>query len=343
MDGKLYGTVKYGGRSCYAKRAECGAVFSISTSGAENVIYAFKGPPDAANPQAALTNINGSWYGVTAWGGTHGRGAIFKISSSGKEEVLYSFKGGRDGEGPLGQLTSLNGVLYGTTDTGGSHRNGTVYSCTLSGRHRVLHRFKYSDGSAPYAGLTVVGDMLYGTTNVGGAENAGTVFSITKAGEESVIHSFHGRTDGEGVQTPLILVDGALYGTTVGGGGPGREGHGTVFKMTLSGRLTVLHRFGKRGALDGNSPQSLVSVNGTLYGAAYKGGSDGFGVIFSLTQSKEFRILYSFSRPPDGGYPTGGLKEINGWLYGTTSEGGTGSCSYFGPAFGCGTVFALKL
>jgi uncharacterized repeat protein (TIGR03803 family) len=54
------------------------------------------------------------------------------------------------------------------------------------------------------------------------------------------------------------------------------------------------------------------------------------------------RVLYSFHGGSDGSYPTAGLiSDKAGNLYGTTSAGGSGSCSS-PEGFGCGTVFELS-
>ncbi len=54
-------------------------------------------------------------------------------------------------------------------------------------------------------------------------------------------------------------------------------------------------------------------------------------------QAQTFTVLHTFTGPPDGGFPNGGLiLDSKGNLYGTTAEGGTGSCDG-----GCGTVFKL--
>jgi uncharacterized repeat protein (TIGR03803 family) len=57
-----------------------------------------------------------------------------------------------------------------------------------------------------------------------------------------------------------------------------------------------------------------------------------------LAQGQTFIVLHKFIGPPDGGFPNGGvIVDSKANLYGTTSEGGTGSCNG-----GCGTVFKLS-
>ncbi len=81
--------------------------------------------------------------------------------------------------------------------------------------------------------------------------------------------------------------DGNLYGTTAEGGANEDDG-GTVFKITLNGKLTRLYSFCSRGGsrcTDGLSPDaSLVQgTNGTFYGTTETGGANHDGTVFSLS------------------------------------------------------------
>jgi uncharacterized repeat protein (TIGR03803 family) len=355
VDGALYGTTSQGGDGCSGSYG-CGTVYSISASGAETVLHAFKGgSADGAYPAASLLNVNGTLYGTTAGGGSNGYGTVFSITTSGKETVLYSFKGGStDGESPLAALLDVNDTLYGTTLNGGascsgSHGCGTVFSITTSGEETVLYSFKSgdADGQFPYAGLINVKGILYGTTNWGGAHcggglACGTVFSITRSGKETVRYSFKGGADGQNPQAALIKVKDKLYGTVTGLGAYCRCG--TVFAVTPSGTETVLHSFGD-GRGDGEVPQAaLIDMHGKLYGTTEYGGtgSIGGGTVFEISTSGKERVLHSFGTVTgDGIFPVASLINVKGTLYGTTSQGGSVYCSASGY-LGCGTVFALK-
>ncbi len=165
------------------------------------------------------------------------------------------------------------------------------------------------------------------------------MFSITASGKERVIYSFKGYRDGGHPEGPLTAIDGYLYGTTTGTSKSLRIYPGTVFKVSLSGKETILHRFRNdrfRTARRGTAPSSkLLNLNGELYGATSFGGKHDAGIVFSLTYSGKERVLHSFPGGPDGGGPTGALTIIGNTLYGTAG-GGTGPCY-------CGAVFALTL
>ncbi|MGA7202939.1 MAG: choice-of-anchor tandem repeat GloVer-containing protein [Candidatus Cybelea sp.] len=233
INGTLYGTTERGSMYC---EATCGTIFSITTSGAESVLYSFKGGSDGDGPPAGLINVGGTLYGTTYSGGTDADGTVFSITRSGTETVLYSFKGGSgDGAHPQAALINVNGTLYGTTNTGGvrcSGRGGcgTVFAITTSGLETVLYKFKggSGDGAHPQAALININGTLYGTTANKGEEKLGTLFAIATSGTETVLHSFGGSGDGARPHAGLINFKGALYGTTYYGGA---NGWGTVFKL----------------------------------------------------------------------------------------------------------------
>jgi uncharacterized repeat protein (TIGR03803 family) len=119
VNGTLYGTTTEGG--AYGD----GTVFSISTSGTENVLYSFGKGSDGQDPEAALISVNGTFYGTTNSGGVAGDGTVFSLRpSTRKEHVLHSFGEGTDGKNPASSMVDFNGTLYGTTPLGGSGAHG---------------------------------------------------------------------------------------------------------------------------------------------------------------------------------------------------------------------------
>jgi uncharacterized repeat protein (TIGR03803 family) len=128
VNGTLYGTTMNGGGS------NLGAVFTITTSGHESVLYAFQKGSDGANPEASLTDVNGMLYGTTTSGGAYCRdincGTVYSITTSGAEQVLHSFGANGDGVHPGSGLTEVNGTLYGTTAGYQRHAHSTVFALT---------------------------------------------------------------------------------------------------------------------------------------------------------------------------------------------------------------------
>jgi uncharacterized repeat protein (TIGR03803 family) len=277
LNGTLYGTASSAGAH------NAGAVFTVSPSGSERILYSFAGGTDGAGPEAGLIAVKGKLYGATLSGGGsgcggYGCGTVFEISTSGKERVIYSFAGGTDGAHMYSGVTALKGKLFGATLFGGGsgcggNGCGTIFELTLAGKEHVVYRFQgTSDGGYPN-GLTALNGTLYGTTEGGGSRSSGTFFDVTTSGSEKVLYNFQDIPDGNLPGANLIVVKGAFYGTTVGGG---TAGVGTAFKVTTSGQESVLYSF--MGGTDGSDPQGpLVFFNKQLYGTTYQGGGTGCG------------------------------------------------------------------
>jgi uncharacterized repeat protein (TIGR03803 family) len=134
--------------------------------------------------------------------------------------------------------------------------------------------------------------------------------------------------------------DGNLYGTTHSGG---INFGGTVFKLTLGGKLTTLYEFcshntagsGSAGCTDGYQPNAglVQGTNGDFYGTTSEGGATasedetGAGTVFKITSKGDLTTLYSFCSKTgctDGALPNAGLVQAtDGNFYGTTNSGGT--------------------
>jgi uncharacterized repeat protein (TIGR03803 family) len=188
-----------------------------------------------------------------------------------------------------------------------------------------------TDGSRPDSLIQDAAGNFYGTTYYGGNDvGDGVVFKLDTAGKETVLYRFKGDPDGDGPDGVVRDAAGNLYGaTSFGGGGcPGQNGCGTVFKLDASGKESVLYRF--KGQPDGSFPTAGVirDAAGNLYGTTYIGGafSCGCGTIFEVDASGMETVLHSFTGGADGGRPYGGLiEDAVGNLYGVTQSGGADS------------------
>ncbi|MFZ0683888.1 MAG: choice-of-anchor tandem repeat GloVer-containing protein, partial [Candidatus Cybelea sp.] len=301
-----------------------------NTSSGNPAIHLFQGQPDGALPYDGPLNVKGTLYGTTYAGGANNLGAVFSVSPGGSEKILYSFSGS-DGEYPYASLVYVKGKLYGTTYQGGAKGAGTVFSLTRAGKEKVLYSFTGgSDGSLPDAVLCYHKGALYGTTYSGGANGLGAVFKITLAGKESVLYSLKGQpSDGQGPEAGVIYYKGAFYGTAVGGG-MSSGGEGTVFKVTPSGKGSVLHTF--TGSPDGSEPVGdLMAYGGNLYGTTSKGGSYDGGTVFKITPAGKLSIICSFGAPGSGDDevgPQAGLINVNGTFYGTVEGANVGGAVF---------------
>ncbi len=297
-------------------------------------------------------------YGTTSEGGSgacpDGCGTVFAVSEH-DERVVYQFTGGSDGAGPVGGLIFAGGAFVGITGGGGRSSPrcldgcGTVFSVTPEGKNDITYRFKGGRSAVhPVARLIEFDGALYGTSPYGGAHTrgcfsgCGTIFRLNLDGKsERVIYRFKGGDDGAQPAAGLIVVDGALYGTTEYGGGHDDRcalGCGTVFRVRKDGVEHVLHRFTyKRGTDGGAYPVAgLTLLDGALYGTTEAGGDQkGEGTIFRMTKDGAERVLHTFGhsrRSHDGSSPQAALIAVNGMLYGTTSDGG---------AYQKGTIFRV--
>jgi uncharacterized repeat protein (TIGR03803 family) len=309
-------------------------------------LHSFDGR-DGASPFAGLVQAtDGNLYGTTYTNGAFNAGTVFKITPTGSLTTLYSFcsqASCADGSGPAAGLTqAANGNFYGTTLDGGAYGFGTVFAITPSGTLSTLHSFLGSDGSNPSPLLIEASDgKLYGTTEAGGANESceflgitgcGTIFTISAEGSLTTLYNFCSQSECADGGSPLAgliqAADGAFYGTTPAGGA---NESGTVFKITSTGTLTVLHSF---DFADGDSPfDALVQgTDGNFYGTTRGGGASGDGTIFKITPTGTLTTLHSFDGT-DGVNPTAGLVQAtDGNFYGTT---------YTGEASNSGTIFKI--
>jgi len=347
-DGNFYGTTFAGGANTV------GTAFRLSwSSDTLTTLYSFcsqQGCADGYQPYAGLIQAtNGSFYGVTTVGGAVGQagGTVFNVTSGGAVTILHRFAGyPADGANPWPPLVQASdGNFYGTSYGGGAKNVGIVFKITAAGSLSILYNFcsqsNCTDGANPLGGLVQGSDgNLYGTASGSGANSAGTAFKITTSGTFTLLHTFDLYTDGAGPSGTLVQAsDGNFYGTTSEGGA---SNAGTVFKMTPSGTLTALYTFcSQPNCTDGTQPYAglVQGRDGNFYGTTYLGGNAyNAGTAFAITPSGSLSTLYTFCSQPsctDGANPYAGvIQAANGYVYGTTKDGGTNNA---------GTVFKLQL
>ncbi len=128
--------------------------------------------------------------------------------------------------------------------------------------------------------------------------------------------------------------DGNFYGTAGEGGFiGGKYGHGVIFKLTPSGKETILYTF--TGKSDGAWPKSglIQDKDGNLFGTASFGGDFGCsptglgcGVIFKFNVTTgKLTVLYHFGKLPDAQNPSPMIlaRDEQGNFYGATDYGGS--------------------
>lgn len=311
-----------------------GAIYKITPNGKESVLYSFMDGADGNNPLLSFLHSD-TIFGTAFSAGVNRFGTVYKLTG-GKLTVLYSCCTSV-GAFPGGLIRGTDGDLYGTTFAGGDFNVcdptgcGTIFKLNRPGNATFIHLFGQFSGDGEDPNPSLIGDgsgNIFGTTLYGGAYGNGTVFEIVPGGQETVLYSFQGSTDGKFPSGGVYRdSQGNLYGTTSQGGS---YNQGTVFELTSSGQLVVLHSF---SGADGAMPTGGVVLdgNGNIYGVAYQGGRQNKGTIFKLDTSGNFTLLHQFGNMAGGHYPLG-LLLANGALYGVTYQGG---------AFKYGVVFKL--
>lgn len=331
------------------------------------VIYSFSGGATGVNPTNLTIARNGTLYGITVDGfhGNGNVFRLVPSGSGFLFSTLYNFRGGTDGALPSGTLTiGPNGSLYGTTTQGGGGSHcpqegcGTVFnlkppvtickSTQCAWNESVLHTFNETDGASPYS--NVIFDNagnLYGSAYYGCQYDEGCVYKLTPSGGtwvHSFAYSFHGNADGRQPIGDLVKDSaGNIYGVTRWSG---TTGNGTVFQLVSTGESSTLNTiYDFHGQSDGGWPEAGPTLDnaGNLYGSTPWVGSIGsMGTVYEAAYeggSYHYSLLHSFPGGAEGAGGTSSLTmDAQGNFYGTTSYEGiyNDNCHY-----GCGTLYKL--
>jgi uncharacterized repeat protein (TIGR03803 family) len=232
----------------------------------------------------------------------------------------------------------------------------------------VLYNFTGgSDGGDPISGLAIdTSGNLYGAAFTGGV-GYGTTFELSPGASGwtfDTLYSFQGSpvSDGAGPSGILLLPNGALYGTTQGGGGgcvrgvSMYAGCGVVYELAPPPTRSehVLYQFANLP--NGVTPYGLGPLtlhSGSLYGTTFLGGTNGnciydyqCGLTFKLTPSSgtwNETIAWEFGGTNDGDeLASNVIFDKDGNMYGTTLAGGdTKGCHVQGHQ-GCGIIYELS-
>jgi hypothetical protein len=179
---------------------------------------------------------------------------------------------------------------------------------------------------------------LWGTTTYGGDENGGVIYKTNKNGENfEVAYDFKKNRGLDPVKNLCLASNGKVYGIVSSGAVDFNEYYeGGIYSYDTETKEYELI-FGFLADEVGNDTTGVTPVggiiqasNGKLYGVCSEGGLNK-GILYELNpNTQEFIKLYDFSYSSDEGYfPSSGLLEVNGKLYGSTMYGGTGGTGSF--------------
>jgi uncharacterized repeat protein (TIGR03803 family) len=295
-NGTLYGTTYIGGGGT-------GVVFNLHppphitnrvfSPWTEDVLYQFGNVFDGNNPEGDLLfDAAGNIYGTTSSGGiecldTVLCGTVYELTPNGSgwtESILYEFTNGNVAIPLAGVISDHAGNLYGTASN-----VYAVFELVRSGSgwtEATLYQPGYQGGAPTPAGGVIFDPSgnLYGATQFGGTNGSGTVFELMPMGggwSASTLYNFTG--GGEPLGSLVRDASGNLYGTTCQGG---VHNSGSVFKLMPSGgSWTETDLYDFTGGSDGYCPMGnvILDAQGNIYGAAYAGGSHGYGTVFEIT------------------------------------------------------------
>ncbi len=360
--GKLWGMNRGGGAH------DEGTVFAISSAtktlsaDSLNVSSSAVGSTPVGE---LLKDSNGSFFGVTKYGGTNtllanrGQGSVFTMAKM-TQGPMVEMKDPTNLAGltaanahPVAGLTlAPDGRFWGTSQNG-------VFLMKSGGDQIPIATFTGvsggTPGSKPSTALTSDGTTyMWGCTEAGGAADKGTVFRINASTWQfkSVIQ-FTGPSGAAPGARPMgqLVSDGHgfLWGTTAAGG---RFDAGTIFRIdTTSMTLSLVYEFA--GDSDGSSPEAglVDDGRGRLWGSTRLGGRFGFGLIFTVDPTQiqqrpthQFEFTSGLDLPASRNYASGSYPAArlylhsDGNLYGTTS----GATLDNGVPKGGGSVFRIR-
>ncbi len=309
----------FGGDGYFYGTSYPGYAFKISPAGVFHVIAKIPGTSNGPLVRAA----NGSFYGVTEFGGTHSAGTIYRITGS-TVTTIHSFAG-PDGSYPVGGLVEASdGNLYGTTTAGGSSTGGLIYRITPSGAFSVVYDFDSvhtSAGYESYAGLVAGEDgNLYGVTIWGGLNGYGVIFEMTTGGVYSVLYSFDAPHGDGAYATPMQHTNGKIYGMTTRGGLDGKGvvyGYGrglapfvelvTNWGVVGNNVGVVGHGFAQASGVSFNgTPASFHVVSDSFLTAAVPSGETGFVTVNTASGAIISNRVFYVTPQVTGFSPTSG-------------------------------------
>ncbi len=303
-DGKMYGTARFGGSLGLGVALQLDPLTDKVT-----VLDEFNWI-NGARPLNDFTEYNGRLYCTTSTGGPDDRlgddpgiGTIssldlstFKLRKEARFPVV-DFKA-PDGGVPYCKLVlAPNNKMYGTTWRGGKNDLGVLFEFDpVSKKIKNKYDFNPTDGYRPIGSMALGEDgWLYGLAQKGGKFRKGSIYKFNyMTGDFLVVAPFGGRIDGRNAQSPLLYIDGVLYGLSYEGG---QKRLGSIFSYDLA--QDKFTRIASMDGMNGQYPYGGMSMgpDGKLYCFSSYGGTYNSGTALRIDpKTGEVEKLFDFNR-----------------------------------------------
>jgi uncharacterized repeat protein (TIGR03803 family) len=153
----------------------------------------------------------------------------------------------------------------------------------------------------------------------------GLAFAVTGAAQAQTYTDLHDFNAGTG--DPTFFNSGRLAQGRDGNfyaqsGNGGTSSLGTIFKVTPSGTVAIIHSLVSTDGYSSNTGGgTTLGANGDFYANGFSGGSSGYGTVFKVTPTGTLTVLHNFTDTGDGYNPANAqVTDTNGNLYGTTDS-----------------------
>ena len=303
-----------------------------------------------------LYATDGKFYGMNRNDGTDNNGTLFEFDPlTNSYQTLYNFDDDSRQTGcyntqirypdfhrPVGNLIELElGKIMGALSEGGydiTSYYGTYpnqycnYTTNLGGVFIYdgtgisVSYNNQQTGNDPTGSYCKLGNKVYTLNRFGGSNGGGTLVEYLYNGiglSKTVLHSFSSSSG-----TPFRPEGGMeygmnnkLYGFTSNGG---INGKGAIFTYdTATNAVSFVYHFDSINGFDAKGTLSLAD-NGNFYGITSYGGTSNMGVLFEFDPSTNTYTKVIDFNSKNGAYPRSVklLKGTDGFLYGTTQNGG---------------------
>ncbi|HZY80376.1 MAG TPA: choice-of-anchor tandem repeat GloVer-containing protein, partial [Cyclobacteriaceae bacterium] len=346
-DGFYYGTTKIGGTK------NNGVIYRVKPDGTEYTkIIEFDRNTTGSDLSEIIEGSDGKLYGILRIGGK-----LFSVNKDGSGfYVVYNF--GQNTLLSLGMTLASDGFLYGTGTFDRQNHIGSVFKVQTNGTdfQRIIDIdeantyetkvFEGHDGMLYFAGAP--SRALWRINKAGGQYEKVRVFDgkprdVIQMPDHTIVGVFFNtlfKVDPNGdnysslysftqcdPQSLSLASNGKLYGT----GDDGNQG--MIFRIDANGsNISVLRSLG--GFQNGVHAQSVIETSpGNFIGPALDGAAGNNGAIFTITDGGAYVKRKEFPEPNGNNPMTKLLLASDGYLYGTTENGGQN---------GGGTLFRIS-